>query len=331
MLDRDLYEILGVKPTATDAEIRKAFHKMAKQYHPDRNPGDAASEQKFKEVSFAHEVLRDKQKRAQYDQMRATRGRGGPRGRAGQGAGGAPGGNWNYEGAPFSAEAFGDFGLGDLFQEIFGGGFSGGGPGGPGGMGGARGGFQRRGGAGFARRGADREASLTISFQEAARGGERALEFTDGRRITVKIPEGVKDGGRIKLSQQGDPGAGGGPAGDLILSLQVQPHPYFRREGSDIILQLPVSFSEAVLGGELEVPTLDGRVVMKIPKGVSSGQRLKLKNKGIKSGGEAERGHQFVELSVKIPKVPDEAYENAARILSQAEFNPRADWNVTAG
>lgn len=322
VLDRDLYELLGVKTTATDAEIRKAFHKLAKQYHPDRNPDDKAAEQKFKEVSFAHEVLRDKKKRAQYDQMRAARasgfgGRGGMGGGQGQG-------NWNYQGQqPFSAEAFGDFGLGDLFQEIFGGGFSGT----SGGMGG--GGFQQRQrGGGFSRKGQDREASLTISFQEAARGGERALEFTDGRRITVKIPEGIRDGGKIKLSAQGDPGAGGGPAGDLILTLQVQAHPFFRREGADVILQVPVTFDEAVLGTEVDVPTLDGKVVMKIPKGVSSGQRLKLKNKGIKESATSERGHQFVEILIRVPKEPDEAYEKAAKLTADSAFNPRAEWMV---
>lgn len=326
MLDRDLYEILGVKPTATEAEIRKAFHKLAKQYHPDRNPDDKASEQKFKEVSFAHEVLRDKKKRAQYDQMRMMGGRGGstrgtPGGRGAQGQHGpmgGPGGGWSYEGGNFSAEDFGDFGLGDLFNEIFGG------------RAGAGGGFQQqqRRGGGFARRGADREAGLTISFQEAARGGERALEFTDGRRITVKIPEGIKDGGKIKLAGQGDPGVSGGPAGDLILTLQVQAHPFFRREGADIVLEVPVSFSEAVLGAELDIPTLDGRVVMKIPKGVSSGQRLKLKNKGIKESGSSERGHQFVEIQIRVPKDPDEAYVKAAESVGESAFNPRAEWAV---
>ncbi len=316
MLDRDLYEILGVTPTATEGEIRKAFHKVAKLYHPDRNPDDKESEKKFKEANFAHEVLRDKKKRAQYDQMRNARSRGGFRGNP-RSAGGGGGHEWSG-GEPFSAEAFGDFGLGDLFQEIFG-------------QGG--GGFQRQGGrpgGGFARRGQDREASLTVSFQEAARGGERALEFTDGRRLTVKIPEGVKDGGKIKLSQAGDPGMNGGPSGDLILTLQVQPHPFFVREGHDIVLLLPVSFSEAVLGTEIDIPTIDGKVVLKIPKGISSGQRLKLKGKGIKNGATGDRGNQFVEVQIRIPKQADDSYEQAAKAAAQSAFNPRAEWNVFA-
>lgn len=321
MLDRDLYEILGVTPTATEAEIRKAFHKLAKLYHPDRNPDDKESEKKFKEASFAHEVLRDKKKRAQYDQMRTARARGGFRG--GPRPGGGGGHEWSG-GEPFSAEAFGDFGLGDLFNEIFGGGFS---------QGQAGGGFTRQGGrpgGGFARRGQDREASLTVSFQEAARGGERALEFTDGRRLTVKIPEGVKDGGKIKLSQAGDPGLNGGPSGDLILTLQVQPHPFFVREGHDIVLLLPISFSEALLGTEIDIPTIDGKVVLKIPKGISSGQRLKLKGKGIKNSATGERGNQFVEVQIRIPKQADEAYEQAAKAAAKSAFNPRAEWNVFA-
>jgi len=316
VLDRDLYEILGVTPTATEGEIRKAFHKVAKLYHPDRNPDDKESEKKFKEANFAHEVLRDKKKRAQYDQMRNARSRGGFRGNP-RSAGGGGGHEWSG-GEPFSAEAFGDFGLGDLFQEIFG-------------QGG--GGFQRQGGrpgGGFARRGQDREASLTVSFQEAARGGERALEFTDGRRLTVKIPEGVKDGGKIKLSQAGDPGMNGGPSGDLILTLQVQPHPFFVREGHDIVLLLPVSFSEAVLGTEIDIPTIDGKVVLKIPKGISSGQRLKLKGKGIKNGATGDRGNQFVEVQIRIPKQADDSYEQAAKAAAQSAFNPRAEWNVFA-
>ncbi|MBY0370871.1 DnaJ domain-containing protein, partial [bacterium] len=207
MLDKDLYEILGVKKGATDSEIRKAFLKLAKKYHPDVNQGDKAAEQKFKEVNFAHEVLKDKAKRAQYDQMRA----GGP---FGAGAGGGGGRQWRPEagGNQFSYEAFSDFGLGDLFQEIFGGG--GFGRGGMGGMGGAAG---RAGGRrGFAERGHDQETSVQVSFKEAARGAEKTLEFSDGRRLTVKVPAGVETGSKMKLSGQGSPGANGGPAGDLV-------------------------------------------------------------------------------------------------------------------
>jgi len=317
-LDKDVYEILGVKKDAGEKEIQKAFRQLAKKYHPDVNPGNKEAEQKFKEVNLAYEVLKDPKKRAQYDQMRAMganpfdRGARGPR----------PGGGGPGAGA-YGPDAFADFGLGDLFEEIFGqgarggGGFSG--AGGFSGMGGAG----RRGGRGFSQRGSDREASVSIGFMEAAKGGERTLEFSDGRRLTVKIPEGVENGTKIKLAGQGDPGLGGGPAGDLIVELSVSSHPVFTREGNDIVMRLPITFSEAVLGAEVDVPTLDGKVVMKIPSGVSSGQRLKLGGKGIKSPKTAARGDQFVELSIRVPRQPDADYVEMAERLKSNPFNPR--------
>lgn len=312
MLDKDLYELLGVAKNATEGEIRKAFLKLAKKYHPDVNPGNKEAEQKFKEVNFAHEVLKDKTKRAQYDQMRA--GGGSP-------FGGGGGRQWRPEGGAggqYSYEAFSDFGLGDLFQEIFGGG--GFGRGGMGGMGGGRAGGRR----GFAQRGADRETQLSIAFADAARGAERAIEFSDGKRLTVKIPAGVETGSRIKLSGQGDPGANGGPAGDLVLVLDVAPHRFFTREGLDVILRFPITVPEAILGAEVEVPTLDGKVVMKLPKGVSSGQRMRLSGKGIKSARTHQTGDQLVELLIKIPR-DDAAYVEAAQNLRNSSFNPREE------
>lgn len=310
MLDKDLYEILGVKKGATEAEVRKAFLKLAKQLHPDVNPGNKEAEQKFKEVNFAYEVLKDKKKRRQYDEMRESVGR------PGQGAGQRWANQAGQTGG-YSYESFNDFGLGDLFQEIFGGG------GGFGGMGRQSG--RRAGGAPFASRGSDREAQVQISFLEAARGGERPLEFSDGRRITVKIPEGVENGAKIKLAGQGDPGMGGGPNGDLILSLEVSSHPVFVREGLDIVVKIPVTFSEAVLGAEVDVPTLDGKVHMKIPKGISSGQRLKLTGKGIRSARNPKAGDQVVEILIKIPRQPDAAYVEAAERLQSIAFNPREE------
>lgn len=311
MVEKDLYEILGVKKEATEAEIRKAYLKLAKKHHPDLNPGNAEAERKFKEVNFAHEVLRDAKKRAQYDQMRMA---GAP------GAGGGGGGRRNYsysDAGGFSAENFADFGLGDLFQEIFGGG------------GGGAGGFRgqphgRRSGTGFARRGQDREMAMAVSFFEAARGAERILEFQDGRRLTVKVPEGVDTGSRIKLAGQGEPGLNGGPSGDLLLAIEVQADPSFLREGANIVSKLPISFAEAVLGAEVEVPTLDGKVVMTIPGGISSGQRLKLSKKGIRLPNRDERGDQLIELMIRIPKKPDENYREAAEKTKASDFNPRA-------
>lgn len=314
-MDKDLYEILGVKKSATESEIRKAFLKLAKKHHPDVNQGNKDAEQKFKEVNFAYEVLKDPKKRAHYDQMRA----------AGANpfaqAAGAGAGSWRSAGGGFGAgEAYNDFGLGDLFQEIFGGGFSS--AGGFGGFGGAQGREGRRAGGFGQRRGADQEASVTINFLDAARGAEQTLTLSDGRRLTVKIPEGVDTGSKIKLTGQGQPGQGGAPSGDLVLTLNVAPHATFTREGQDVVVRLPITFSEAVLGGEVDVPTLDGKVVMKIPKGVSSGQRLKLGGKGIRSPKSGTKGDQFVELLIKVPK-DDPAYAEAAEKLRSVPFHPR--------
>jgi DnaJ-class molecular chaperone len=313
-MDKDLYEILGVKKNAAEGEIRKAFLKLAKKYHPDVNANDKVAEQKFKEVNLAHEVLKDPKKRAQYDQMRELGAN--PFARAGAHAGGPGAGGWGARGSYGGAEGYNDFGLGDLFEEIFGGG-----------MGyreGSAKGRGKRSGGPFTARGADLESQITVSFQEAARGGEKALEFHGGKRVTVKIPEGVDTGSKIRLAGQGNPGMGGGPSGDLILSITVAPHPYFTREDDNIILKLPITFSEAVLGAEVEAPTLDGKVHMKIPKGISSGQRMKLSGRGIHSTKTGKRGDQFVEIQIKLPKELSAKYEDAAQVLSADPFNPRS-------
>lgn len=307
-----MYEILGVSKKATEKEIQAAFRKLAKKYHPDVNPGNKEAEQKFKEASLANEVLKDPKKRAQYDQMRAMGAN--PFARGPQGGGPGRGGYQGGQG--FDPDAFADFGLGDLFEEIFG-------------RGGARAGagsgprMRYGGGRGFAQQGADQEASLSISFNEAARGGERTIELSDGRRLTVKIPEGVESGSKIKLAGQGLPGIGGGPAGDLILSLEVGNHPQLVREGADVVFRLPITFSEAVLGAEIEVPTLDSPVMLKIPAGISSLQRLKLGGKGIRSSKTGKRGDQYVEVNIRIPKTPDAAYVEAAEKAKASSFTPR--------
>ncbi|MBI4402665.1 MAG: DnaJ domain-containing protein [Deltaproteobacteria bacterium] len=302
MFDKDLYEILGISKGASDDEIRKAYRRLAKKHHPDVNQGNKEAEHRFKEINLAYEVLKDPKKRAQYDEMRrvganpfAQR----PAGRWGAGSGAGP-------------EMYGDFGLGDLFEEIFGGG--------------AFGGFrpQSRSGFSFRARGADREASLTVSFLEAARGCERLFELPDGKRLAVKIPEGIDNGSKIRLAGQGEPGAGQGPAGDLILTVHVLSHSEFRREGSDILYDLPITFSESILGAEIEVPTLDGKVVLKIPHGISSGQRLKLSGRGIRTAKTDRRGDQVVIALIKVPKKPDSEYTDAAEKLRKHPFDPRS-------
>lgn len=309
-MDKDLYEVLGVKKNANESEIRKAFLKLAKKYHPDVNPNDKVAEQKFKEVNLAYEVLKDSKKRQHYDQMRAMGANPFAQRAGGPGYAGGPG---------MGPQDFTDLGLGDLFEEIFG----------AGGFGGR--GYQRtsRGGGpfggGFPQKGADRESKVSISLLEAAQGGEKLLEFEDGRKLTVKIPEGIESGSKIKLSGQGDKGMMGGASGDLLLTIDVLPHPYFVREKNDIILKLPVTFSEVVLGTEIEVPTLTGKVHLKIPKGVSSGQRLKLAGKGIRSAKTGKKGDQFVEIQIKVPKDLPQAYVDAAEKIKAESFNPRAN------
>ena len=310
-MNKDLYEVLGVKKNATESEIRKAFLKLAKKYHPDVNPNDKVAEQKFKEVNLAYEVLKDAKKRQHYDQMKAMGANPFAQG-AGRGAGwaGGPG---------MGPQDFSDLGLGDLFEEIFNSGAFGG-----------RTAQRRRGaagpfGGGFPQRGTDREAGIAISLVEAANGGEKLIEFNDGKKLSVKIPEGIESGTKIKLSGQGDKGISGGPNGDLILTVDILPHPYFVREKSHIVLKLPVTFAEVVLGTEVEVPTLSGKVHLKIPKGVSSGQRLKLAGKGIRSAKTGQKGDQFVEIQIKIPKEISKAYEDAAEQLKAEPFDPRAN------
>lgn len=316
-MDKDLYEILGVKRDATETDIKNAFRKLAKQYHPDKNPNDKVAETKFKEVNLAYEVLKDPTKRARYDQARVY---GGGPGMGGQG------GHWKSSPGFDPQDMFQDFGLGDLFQEIFGRG------GGTGSYNTRAGGFGQDFGGGFggtgrrgfgARRGADFEAQLEVGLPEAVLGSDKMIQLNGGKRLTVKIPEGIEDGAKIRLAGQGQPGTNGGPAGDLIVQIHIASHPVFRREGDNLIARLPISFSEAVLGGEVSVPTIDGQVTMKIPAGVSSGQKLKLSGKGVKSKRTGQRGDQLVELLIRIPSPTDSAYVEAAEKLKGSSFNPR--------
>ncbi|MSP18445.1 MAG: J domain-containing protein [Bdellovibrionales bacterium] len=310
-MDKDLYEVLEIKKSANETEIRKAFLRFAKKYHPDVNPNDKVSEHKFKEINLAYEVLKDPKKRQHYDQMRAV----GANPFAQRPPGGQPWGGTSGMGP----DSFSDFGLGDLFDEIFS----------SGGMGsrssGRRGAGQGPFGRGFPQKGGDRLAKLEVSLLEASQGGDKNIEFEDGKKLTIKIPEGVDTGIKIKLSGQGERGIQGGPNGDLILTIEVLAHAFFIRENNDIILKLPCTFSEVVLGQEIEVPTLTGKVHLKIPKGISSGQRLKLAGKGIRSPKTGQKGDQFVEILIKIPKEIPPSYIEAAEKIGTESFNPRAN------
>ena len=283
-MPRDYYEVLGVQKSASEEEIKKAYRKLAREFHPDRNPGDKTAEGKFKEVQEAYDVLSDQTKRSQYDRF----GRVGP-----DGGGGGPGGQGFQWGGPGGFQQVDPGEAADIFRQFFGGG-----AGGFGDVGdieelmGKRGRGRSRG-----RRAApapEVESEVTIPFVTAALGGTINIQV-DGRELSVKIPAGVTDGQALRLQGQ----APGG--GNLKLVLRIQPHPYFRREGNNVILEVPLSVSEAILGTKVDVPTLDGsKLSVKVPPGTSSGARLRLRGKGI-AGGD-----QFIEIKVVIPSSVDD-------------------------
>lgn len=286
---KDLYATLGVGKTASDAEIKTAYRKLAKELHPDRHKGDDKIVDRFKDVSAAYAILGDKDKRAKYDRGEIDAS-GAERG-FGEGFGGARrGGAGGFGG--FGGDAAGTDAE-DLFADLFGFGR------------GPR--SQAR-----ARRGRDVTYRLTVSFIDAVKGTTRRVTLSNGKTLDVKIPAGVTSGQKIRLSGQGEPGPGGGPAGDALVAVEVADHPFFARDGTDIHLDLPITIDEAVLGGKVSVPTVDGEVTLTIPKGASSGKRLRLKGKGI-ARPSAERGDQYVTLKIVLPDAPDEELEDAVR------------------
>jgi molecular chaperone DnaJ len=382
--EKDYYKILGVPENATAKEITKAYRKLARENHPDANPGNATAEERFKEVAAAYDVLGDDEKRKEYDEVRRLgpvggfgggRGFGGP---SGYGGGGGPGG--------FTFNA-GDAGLGDLLGNLFGGG------------------GRRRGGAGVGpQRGADLEAWLTLDFEDAARGitttlhltadaqcstcggsgarpgtapkvcptcgGRGVIDENQGffsmsspcttcqgagtiieypcatchgsgierrpREVKVRIPAGVDDGQRIRLTGRGAPGRNGGNPGDLIVECRVQPHPLFGRDGADLTLRVPITFSEAALGASIEVPTLDGgEVKLRLKSGTQSGSRHRVRGRGIES--KKRTGDLIVTVDVVVPGKLSAEERAAVEALSEAEAggaSPRAhltDQSARAG
>ncbi|GGE73311.1 DnaJ C-terminal domain-containing protein [Nesterenkonia cremea] len=304
-VEKDFYAILGVSKDASEEEIKKAYRKLARQYHPDKNPGDEAAEQKFKDVSEANTVLSDPEQREQYDAIRAM----------GSGA--------RFSGSP--AGGGGGGGFEDLFGNLFGGGAPGTGGGrfggGPdfadlfGGMGG-------RFGGGAPAKGADRTAKTTISFSGAVRGTTVGLREQNGSVIDVRIPAGVKDGQKVRVKGKGQQGPGG--AGDLLVEVSISPHRFFERDGDTIRVHLPVSFDEAALGTTVEVPTVHGeKVKIKVPAGSGSGKVLRLKGHGIRRKN--SQGDMLVVVDVQVPKdLPEEALE-AVRAYAEAtrSIDPR--------
>jgi molecular chaperone DnaJ len=360
---RDYYEVLGVSKTATKDEIKKAYRKLAMQFHPDKNPGNKEAEAKFKEASHAADILLDDQKRAMYDRVGHA---------AEQGGMGAGGG--------FQGGFSGDFGdLGDIFGDIFGD---------------ILGGQRGRGAGGGRRRsramaGEDLQTEVSVSFEEAAFGIEKevqisrsitcetchgsgakhgsgpstcgtcqghgeirrqqgfftiaqpcpacqgtgqvikdACESCHGRgrtrkreKLSVKVPAGIDEGQRLKLSGQGDAGLNGGPAGDLFVLIHIDQHEFFKREDYDVLCEVPITFSQAALGAEVEVPTLGGRVSMKIPEGTQSGQKMKLRNKGITKLGGYGFGDQVITIHVETPSKLSREQRDLFKQLAELEQN----------
>jgi curved DNA-binding protein len=301
---RDYHEVLGIPRGAGDEEIRSAYRKLAREYHPDVNK-DPGAEDRFKEVSEAYEVLRDPEKREKYERLGADW-------KAGDdvsGASGFGGGSGFRGGSGFgggNGQGFGgDGGFSDFFESFFG-------------QGGSARGFE-----GFSVRGGDQEATLEVTLEEAARGGKRKFSLADGRDFEVQIPPGVRDGQKIRLAGQGGEGSSGGPDGDLYLRVRIKRHPRFRREGDDLVVELPVAPWEAALGATVPVATLDGSAKVKVPAGSSSNSRLRLRGEGMPGPG-GRKGDLYASVRIVVPKKLEkrerELFEELAGV---SRFDPR--------
>jgi DnaJ-class molecular chaperone len=297
-LAQDPYQELGVARTASADELRRAFRKLAKQYHPDKNPGDKAAEERFKRVSAAFDLVGDETKRKKFDRgeidaegRETAQGfdpfsRGGFNGAHAGGAQGGPGGG--FGGAQFEGVDLNDI-LGDVF-------------------GGRGGGF--RGGFGAQAKGADVRARLEIDLEDAIRGARKRIAFSDGRTIEVTIPKGAADGQTLRLKGQGSPGRAG--PGDALIELTLRPHPVFRREGDVLVMDLLVSVPDAVLGAKVEAATPDGPVTLTVPKGSNSGSTLRLKGRGLVEARTGARGDLLARVQVMLPDPPDPELERFA-------------------
>lgn len=300
----DLYKDLGVSKSASADEIKKVYKKLAGQLHPDRNPGDQKTEARFKAVNRAYQVLHDPEKRRLYDEFGEESLREGFNSAAARayrnaaqaaGARRARGGGINLE----DLQGGGPGGFGDLLGELFGGGGRG----------------SRRGGP--AAKGADVASEVAIDFVSAIRGAELRLRLQDGgEEVTVRIPPGAGEGDKVRVPGHGAPSPMGGPAGDLVITVRVNPHPFFERDGLDLHLNLPITVGEAHRGGKVRVPTPDGPVTLSVPKHAQSGQEARLKGKGVKRAG--KQGDLYVRFLVKLPAQDDEEIEQAIATLENA-------------
>jgi DnaJ-class molecular chaperone len=314
----DYYQRLGVSPKASEDELKKAYRKMAKKFHPDVNPGNKAAEEKFKQVNEAFDVLGDPKKRRLYDefgddaaklgwdekkaeQFRAYKNA--PRGGFGSNGNGQ---SFHFDFGDAQGQGF-DFEsmLGEMFGNMRGG---------------------RTGRRQGPMPGADVSARLSVSLEESIKGGERHLSLSNGKRLTVKIPAGVAQGSKIRLAGQGEPGEHGGPAGDLFLEVELMPHPLVRREGDDLYMDLPVTVREAMLGADVRVPTFFGSGVITLKPGTQSGLKIRLKGKGSPSLTGGSPGDLYLVVQVRVPEHADAHAKKAATELDHAyKHDVRAD------
>jgi DnaJ-class molecular chaperone len=289
---KDPYEILGVQPSDSDAAIRAAYRKLAKRHHPDLNPGKPEAAERFKEISSAYDLLSDADKRAKFDrgEIDAEGHELHPERQFYRDFRDAPG-HERYQ----TAGGFTQDDIESFFSQAFGAGHG-----------------------NVKARGSDAHYGLTLGFVDAANGTSRRVSLPGGRSLDVRIPPGTEDGHVLRLKGQGLPGLGGGPPGDALIEIAVAPHPFLRREGDDVIIELPVTVQEAVLGATLEVPTIKGKVRLTVPPGSGTGTRLRLRGRGIR------QGHQFVDLRVVLP--PGDEPELAAFLKDwkpRKAFDPR--------
>lgn len=300
----DFYKDLGLAKDATPEQIKKAYRKLAAELHPDKNPGNAAAEAKFKAVNRAHQVLSDKKKRALYDEFgeeglregfQPEAARAYKRARAGGGFGGVPGGgSYSFEDI-FSSQGGGG-GIGDLMGDLFGG---------------------RARGRRTPSRGADLAAEIAVDFAEAIRGVMVELRVQpDAEPVSVRIPAGAGDGDRVRVPGHGALGMGGAAPGDLLITVRVRPHPHFERDGLDLKLDLPIKVGEAYRGAKVAVPTPEGEVSLKVPKGAQSGQVVRLKGRGVKRKDQV--GDLFVRFLIKLPGAESKSIEEAVGVLDRA-------------
>jgi molecular chaperone DnaJ len=314
--DKDFYAVLGVSKDVTPAELKKTYRKLARKYHPDSNPGDAAAEAKFKEISEAHSVLADPEQRKEYDQMRAM----GPgRARFTSGGQGQPGGFEDVFGGMFNqgnqrtAYSPSGGGFDDIFSGLFGGG----------GYGQSSGGFR---GAGGPTKGRDLTANTTLDFITAIHGDTVKLQPAEGKPISVKLPAGVADGQKIRLKGKGEPSPDGGSPGDLTLTVTVRKHPVFERDGLNLRVDVPVTFTEATLGATIEVPTLGGEPVkLKVAAGTPSGRVLRVKGRGVTTT--KGTGDLLATVQVAVPAHVSAEAAEALRAFAelQPQENPRVE------